>query len=231
MTDAPAGTSSYQPAQAEPLDLELLHHRRYDVQAYRKSDDRLVLRGTVIDEKPPGVYFATDPDPLTVHHMVLDVTVAFPSLEIVEAELVMRTHPHEECTRIEEKYGLLVGLSIARGFTHKIRELFGGPRGCTHTTALLQAMAPVAIQSTWSMRALSETEQFGAPPLGKSPTQEELNARFAFNLNTCHVWAEDGDLIEAIKRGEDHGPPLWAIERSKELGIDPDDWRLGSERD
>ena len=48
---------------------------------------------------------------------------------------------------------LLVGLSIARGFTHRVRELFGGPRGCTHTTALLQAMAPIAMQCFWSMRS------------------------------------------------------------------------------
>jgi len=41
---------------------------------------------------------------------------------------------------------MLKELSIARGFTHKVRGLFGGPRGCTHTTALSQAMAPEAIQ-------------------------------------------------------------------------------------
>jgi len=185
----------------------------------------------VIDEKPAGVYFTQDPHPLTVHHMVLDIVVAFPTLEIVDAELVMQTRPHRECSDIEPKYKELIGLSIARGFTHRVRELFGGPRGCTHTTALLQAMAPVVIQSTWSMRALSDTEQFVAPPLGKDPTPEELRARFGFNLNTCHVWAEDGAVIDSIKRGEQPEPPLWAIERSEQLGIDPTDWRFGGESD
>ena len=161
---------TFSPAQPEPLDLEQLHHRRYDVRSYRQSDDLLRLRGTVIDEKPPGVYFAEDPDPLTIHHMVLDIVVAFPSLEIVDVELVMQTRPHRECDAIVPKYSELIGLSVARGFTHKVRELFGGPRGCSHTTALLQAMAPVVIQSTWSMRALSETEQFVAPPTSKTAT-------------------------------------------------------------
>lgn len=214
------------PTEPDPLDLPLIHHRRYDVKAYREGDDRLRLRGTVIDEKPPGVYFDGDPEPLTVHHMVLDVVVAFPSLEIVDAELVMRTHPHRECLAIEEHYEKLVGLSVARGFTHRIRELFGGPRGCTHSTALLQAMAPVVIQSTWSMRMLSDTEQVVPPPLSKHPTDEELRQRFVFNLNTCHVWAEDGPVIERLKNGEEMEPPLWAVDRAEELGLDVADWRM-----
>jgi hypothetical protein len=222
---------TYRQPQPEDLDLELLHHRRYDVKSYRETSGRLRLRGTVIDEKPGGVYFAGDPNPVAVHHMVLDVVVAFPSLEIVEAEMVMKARPHTECTDIEPKYGELVGLSIARGFTHKVRELFGGPRGCSHTTALLQAMAPVAIQSTWSMRALSDTEQFVPPPLGKNPTKDELQARFGYNLNSCHVWAEDGEVINSIKRGEQLEPPLWAIERSEALGISVSEWRLGGESD
>ncbi len=217
---------TYASAQPEDLDLPLIHHRRYDVKAYRESDDRLRLRGTVIDEKPSGVYFSDDPDPLTVHHMVLDIVVAFPSLEIVEAELVMKTRPHGECTDIEGHYEKLVGLSVARGFTHKVRELFGGPRGCTHSTAHLQAMAPVVIQSTWSMRMLSDTEQFVAPPLSKNPTDEELRQRFVFNLNTCHVWSEDGPVIEGLKNGDEMDPPLWAVERAEQLGKDITEWRM-----
>ena len=58
------------------------------------------------------------------------------------ADVVFEAHPHTTCPAIIEHYQGLVGLSIARGFTHQVRELFGGPRGCTHTTALLLAMAP-----------------------------------------------------------------------------------------
>jgi hypothetical protein len=46
-------------------------------------------------------------------------------------------------------------MSIARGFNAKVRELFGSSRGCTHIGALLAAMAPVAIQTGWSMRVSS----------------------------------------------------------------------------
>ena len=68
--------------------------------------------------------------------------------------MLFETHPHTECVSIVDAYRGLVGLSITRGFTHKVRELFGGPRGCTHTTALLMAMAPVAVQCIWSMNVV-----------------------------------------------------------------------------
>lgn len=201
--------------------LPLLHDRTYSVRSYRKSPTQLLIRGHVHDQKPPGIYIETDPDPLTVHHMVLDITVELPQLEIVEAEVVMEVHPHSGCPTITAHYEKLVGLSIARGFTHKVRELFGGPRGCTHTTALLQAMAPVAVQSIWSMQSVAEDETAVSSPLPSNATDEQIRQRFLHNLNTCHVWSEDGEMIASIKRGEEVEPPLWITERLHQLGLDP----------
>ncbi|HEX9260066.1 MAG TPA: DUF2889 domain-containing protein, partial [Acidimicrobiales bacterium] len=131
----------------EDIGLTLLHDRTYRVRSYLERPGVMRLRGMVRDLKPGGLYVPEDGRPLEVHHMVLDLVVELPDLVITEATAVFETHPHRSCTQITEHYGSLVGLSIARGFTHKVRELFGGPRGCTHITALLQAMAPVAIQS------------------------------------------------------------------------------------
>jgi hypothetical protein len=208
-----------------PPDLPELHHRSYDVRSYAAGPDRVLIRGRIVDTKPPGVYFEDDPDPLEIHHMVIDLTISFPELEIVEADVVMETHPHGHCADITGHYANLVGLSIARGFTHKVRELFGGPRGCTHTTALLQAMAPIAVQSIWSMRHVSDTEQFVAPPTGRNPTPEEMRARLAYNINSCHVWADPGPMFEVIDAGEELPPPLWAHERAERLGQSIEDWR------
>ena len=130
---------------ADPEGMAILHDREYRVRAYRKADDRIVIRGAVRDQKPPGLYLADDPEPLTIHHMQIDIEVAFPSLEIVDAGVLFETHPMVGCPSITEHYTKLVGLSIARGFTHRVRELFGGPRGCTHTTALLQALSLIHI--------------------------------------------------------------------------------------
>jgi hypothetical protein len=206
-------------------DDELIHERAYVVRAYRKGLDLLVLRGAVRDQKPPGLYIPEDPEPLTVHHMVVDLHVAIPSLEIVEANVVFETHPHAGCPRIADHYEKLVGLSIARGFTHKVRDLFGGPRGCTHTTALLQAMAPVAIQSLLSFRVAKSNEGIFS---GAMSTPEARQDVMAMNVNTCHIWAEDGDQVQAIRNGDPMEAPVWITKRFEKLGLDPEHWRRGS---
>ena len=206
-------------------DLPELHHRKYEVRSFAAGPGRLLIRGDVVDTKPPGVYFDGDEEPLEIHHMVVDLTVSFPELEILAAEAVMETHPHERCPSITSHYEGLVGLSIARGFTHRVRELFGGPRGCTHTTALLQAMAPVAIQSIWSMTRLSDTEQMVAAPSAAPRSPEDMRARMAFNVNTCHIWADPGPMFDAIDAGEEPSAPLWAKERAAKLGQSIDSWR------
>lgn len=205
------------------LDLPLLHQRTYLVRSYREADDRMRIRGTVQDVKPGGLYIAEDPEPLEIHHMVVDLVVEFPSLRIIDASVVMETHPHPECVRIEDHYRHLIGLSIARGFTHKVRELFGGPRGCTHTTALLQAMAPVAIQSMWSLQMPAGGGQAVAAPRVMTP--DERRAMFRFNVNSCHVWEEGGELMELVEAGGDVPVPVWAEERLVKLGRDPAEWR------
>ena len=71
---------------------ELIHERVYVVRAYRKGSDRLMLRGSVRDQKPAGTYIPDDPNPLTVHHMIVDLTIAVPELEITAAKVVLESH-------------------------------------------------------------------------------------------------------------------------------------------
>ena len=194
-------------------DLPLLHTRSYDTKAYRDGD-HIVVVGSVQDVKPPGLYIEDDPEPLEIHHMAVVLRVRIDDLTITGADVEFRTHPNASCPSITQHYGQLVGLSIARGFSRKVRELFGGPKACTHTTALLQAMAPVVIQSMWSVRM----EQ-------REPGGGEQPAHFEANLNTCHVWAEGGEAIGMARAGEMPEVPIWIQRRFAELGRDPNEWR------
>ncbi len=209
--------------------MEVLHDREYRVRAFRKADDLVLIRGAVRDQKPPGLYIDIDPDPLTIHHMQIDIEVQYPTFEIVASNVSIDVHPNPECPNIVEHYDGLVGLSIARGFTHKVRELFGGPRGCTHTTALLQAMAPVAIQCVWSMRAsdarAAAPDESGEGVDASTISPEQRRAMWQMNLNTCHVWAQDSDWVTRLEAGEEMVAPVWAAERMVSLGLKPDHWR------
>ena len=116
------------------------------------------------------------------------------------------------------------------GFTHKVRELFGGPRGCTHTTALLLAMGPAVVQSIFSMQVIAARERGiasddGMAALAEMPI-EERRKFWAFNMNTCHVWAEDGEFVANLEagRGGRH-VPLFVKGRLERLGRDPESWR------
>jgi hypothetical protein len=209
----------------DPEGLEVLHDREYRVRAFRLNDEQVLIRGAVRDQKPPGVYLAEDPQPLTMHHMQVDLTVAFPSMVIEAVEVVFEAHPHTTCVDIVDAYQGLVGLSITRGFTHKVRELFGGPRGCTHTTALLLAMGPVATQCTWSMyatQARREGRSFMASRADMTPEQREMSLRA--NLNTCHVWAEDGEMMTAAREGRPMEMMLQVRRRFAELGVPEEEW-------
>jgi Protein of unknown function (DUF2889) len=209
----------------DPEGLEVLHDREYRVRAFALPDDRILIRGAVRDQKPPGIYLAEDPDPLTMHHMCVDLTIAFPSMVIERADVVFEAHPHTTCVDIIGTYQGLVGLSISRGFTHKVRELFGGPRGCTHTTALLLAMGPVATQCTWSMyaaQARAEGRSFMASRAEMTPEQREMSLRG--NLNTCHVWAEDGEMMVAAREGRPMEMMLQVRKRFEALGVPEDQW-------
>ena len=201
----------------------LIHTRRYEVRAFRMSDDRFLLRGVVCDEKPPGLYIENDPDPLWMHLMIVDLEIVYPTFAIEKASAEFKNHPHLGCTNITDHYKKLEGMSISRGFNAKVRELFGSSRGCTHITALLSAMAPVAIQTGWSMRVGSA---FSGDQAKESldTLEEQRLKKFASTINTCHMWDENGELVSAVRTGDDIEIPLPITLRLRELGISDDEW-------
>lgn len=200
---------------------EPIHLRDYRVEVFRR-DGGIRLVGEVRDTNPQGLNEA-DPDPLEIHRMSLVLDLSVPDLTIQFAEARMHTHPHLECPTITETYRQLVGVRIGRGFYATVRERFAGPRGCSHTTALLQAMAPVAWQSlfTWN-----DEIEFPAPG---TPEAEQWR-RITFDLlrGTCHMFA-DGGYMEQKLAIPGFDLPLWALERAESLGIDLTPWAQDQE--
>jgi hypothetical protein len=195
----------------------VLHQRAYEIESVVEDDTHIRLTGHLRDVKPDGLWgIPHDTAPLTVHHMQVDLVIDAYTLVITEAQTTMHVHPHDECPFILAAYGQLVGLSIARGFTHKVRELFGGPRACTHIGALIIAMAPVAIQSMWGFHRYGASTDDGSEPQPES---------FERNRNTCHVWADDGPMFAFVAEHGSPEPPLWAVRRLEEYGMDPAAWR------
>ena len=204
----------------ENPEFPLIHTRRYEVRAFRMAADRLMLRGVVVDEKPAGLYLKGDEQPLWLHHMIVDLEIVYPTFLIEKASATFHEHPHLECTHITDHYKKLEGMSIARGFNAKVKELFAGARGCTHITALLSAMAPVAIQAGWSMRAVASSDG----QVDAQRNYENRERQLAGTINTCHMWAENGELAASVSNGNYTEVPLSVKKRLKELGRGEEEW-------
>jgi hypothetical protein len=179
------------------------------------------MRGAILDEKPERLFFPEDDEPLAIHQMVVDLVLEVPNLRINDVDVVMEVTPHLHCTSIEASYDQLIGLSIGRGFNRQITERFGGVSGCTHIGALLRAMAPVAVQSMWSMHHL-DPENSPMDPAGED--EQSRREAMVFNLNSCHVWDESSELAQTALRGESIGIPVWAERRLEKLGRPLQDW-------
>ena len=204
----------------ENPEFPLIHTRRYEVRAFRMAADRLMLRGVVVDEKPAGLYLKGDEQPLWLHHMIVDLEIVYPTFLIEKASATFHEHPHLECTHITDHYKKLEGMSIARGFNAKVKELFAGARGCTHITALLSAMAPVAIQAGWSMRAVASSDG----QVDAQRNYENRERQLAGTINTCHMWDENGALAASVSSGNYIEVPLSVKKRLTELGRSEEEW-------
>ncbi|MDH4146083.1 MAG: DUF2889 domain-containing protein [Acidimicrobiia bacterium] len=196
-----------------------IHNRTYATEAFADDDGRLRLVGRLTDVKPIGLG-PDDGEPLVVHDMSLTLVIELPSFEIIDVDYEMHTRPYDECTAILPDYRALLGLSIARGFTHEVRRRFGGPLGCSHLTALLTAMAPAAVQASWGLLALHEP--LAALAGGPAETDDaERERRVRMNTNTCHVWHEGGEHLRAVLAGDGDARPGWMRERLVKLGVAP----------
>jgi len=178
---------------------EPLHRRTIDVRGYKRADGLYDIEGHLLDTKAAdfklaaGVRKAGEP----IHSMWLRITVDR-TLTIVDADAAMDAMPYVNyCNTIVPAYRALVGLAIRPGYSERVRELFGGVRGCTHITELAGALATAAFQTMAGQRLQSPDEK-------------------PFQLDRCHAldttkpavakyyprWYRGNEKIEAEK--EDH---------------------------
>jgi len=128
---------------------EALHRRTIEIRGYRRADGLYDIEGHLLDRKDidfklaAGMRRAGEP----IHSMWLRITVDR-TLTIVAAEAFTEAMPYAgECDKITPDYAKLVGVAIRPGYHQRVRELFGGVRGCTHITELAGALATAAFQT------------------------------------------------------------------------------------
>jgi len=125
--------------------------------------------------------------------MELRVAVRIRDMTIIEAAAEMHTFPHAECPGIVRAFDGLVGLSVARGYTRKVQERFGGPRGCTHLETLARSLGPVVVQAVTSDRARA---------VHAGEAEDLLTGNGSpWARDSCHIWAEGGVADQKLAAG------------------------------
>ncbi len=56
-------------------------------------------------------------------------------------------------------------------------------------------------------------------------TPHQRLSAMRFNLNTCHVWDEEGEQVQAIRAGRATEVPVWIMKRFAKLGRDLSTWQ------
>ena len=160
-----------------------VHMRRLAISTYTVSPDAVIVEGTLTDECYVSRYYLTGEKrpPGYIHDLIVRMKVRGAGLVIEEIDVEMPTVPRAECHETIDTLKQLTGMVIASGFTQKVKEMIGGPKGCTHLASLVLAMAPAAVQGAWT--AVAQT-----------PVEPGVYADRAMNFltDTCWVWRKGG---------------------------------------
>lgn len=170
------------------MDAEPTHRRTITIESF-DTDDGLVMRGHLVDERP---WMEAADQTRVLHSMHLDLTIDPATMEITDAFAQMTANPHEECRTIEPAFRALVGLSVTRGYNRAVQERLGRERGCSHLEFLARAMGPAAVQASASTRR-RRGENFVSAEGSTEPS--------AWLVNTCHLWGAGGVGAEKMKLG------------------------------
>jgi hypothetical protein len=171
-----------------------LHHRRIDMQGYRRDDGLFEVEGRVIDTKPHDYY---PPAPsravmadAPIHDLAL--TLVFDAdMIVVAVRTDFRAHPYAICPASAPAMQALVGLRIGAGWHAAIRKALPTAERCTHLAELLGPMATTALQSMSALRA-------GQPdPIGRDGRPAKIDS--------CYAYGAGRDLV-ATRWPDFHAP-------------------------
>lgn len=180
-----------EPRPFDPARGKHVHRRSVVTDCWVGEDGRLTAIGELRDDKSmPSLTYSGKVVRAgeTMHDMRITLVLS-QALVIESIRVEMRAVPGETCHEIEAAYEKVVGLSIAKGFSRKLREGLGGASGCAHLTTLLLQMAPTILQAQMSL----EDDRGFDPGNWRALT------------NSCHIFRENGPgfarLEEFASRG------------------------------
>ncbi len=171
-----------------------VHTRTLEMSTFAVDDTHFLGTGRFRDVRlyPSRGLLDKDIDAGTLHDMTIRVLVRTPGLVIEDIEVSIDAAPYEDCRTLERSLDAVVGLSVARGFTNRVKAAAGGKAGCTHLVNLLTAMAPAILQGLWALQARRRED---APHARRKYAASSAE----FLKDSCHAWREDGPAFRRLR--------------------------------
>ena len=168
-----------------PAERESVQTRRMECACYRRTDGLWDVEGRLVDVSAydfPNYFRGTIRAGEPIHDMWIRLTLD-ETVTIRAAEVKMDGVPYEGCPAIQPAFRGLEGLRIGPGWNRKIRELFGGAKGCVHIVDLLRPVATVGFKTVKREAAKRHLE----------PAQRTDDS--PYQINTCHMLASNGAIV------------------------------------
>lgn len=174
-----------------PVAREHFHTRRIECQGYQRADGLWDIEAFMVDTKTYAFHnsWRGDMQPGTpLHGMALRITLD-EKFVVHDIEAVTDHSPFPACPDILPNFSRLKGERIGRGWGRRVKELLGGVQGCTHLVELLAPVATTAFQTIRPGGRGNGIAQAETP---------EIRKRRTVLINSCHAWAEDGEVVRRL---------------------------------
>jgi len=191
------------PLSPPPVERTKLHNRTYDFQGYQRSDGLWDIEGRIVDTKT----YAFDNDYRgeirpgeALHDMSIRLTID-EDFVVHDIEAVTDDSPFAICTAVAPNFKRIIGCQIKAGWRQQVRKQIGAAEGCTHLIEMLGAMATVAFQTLYPVRA----RRANARKPGEKPGL----------IDTCYAFRSDGDIVKKSWPAFYPGPDAPAVASSE----------------
>lgn len=170
------------------------HSRIIDIKTRRYSSDKIEVRACLKDTRPTGrLWFKPE---AIIHHMVVRLIINS-KLVIEKAEFSTLKAPYLECSSHAVSPEKLVGISLQKGFTKNVMDIYGGVQGCSHILTILTNLAP-AVRQGFVFTLKFPEEERNMTPDSLVATVQSMAATI---VDTCQVWRANSAVQQEIKAG------------------------------
>lgn len=161
-----------------------MHQRAYDFRGFQRADGLWDIEGTLADTKSypfTNNYRGEIKPGEALHGMALRVTID-EDFEVVDIEASIDDSPFSICPAVAPNFKRMIGVRIGAGWRREIRTRVGGVQGCTHLVEMLGALATVAYQTLYPVRAKNRKEE---------PRKDKPGL-----INSCHAFDSAGEIVK-----------------------------------